>query len=402
MCLVNRWYFNYNFDRFPIIDIDTKQALRKALYTGKPITFATTQIMKAIKACTIGFGNVAKKHIQNYPPEVKFIAIIDPDKSKLAKAVKAGFLPFESLESVLESIQPDFWDICIPPNERLSYVEKILSLNIGQSNILIEKPICAVSQTEEFEKLVKHSKSKICVNENYSSSTVNKIIQEKLLKNKIGKAHIVIEFSKNRIQDFIKGRYIDKELGAFGYEGTHMISCVSCLSLAKKPKEIISSHIYNLRVPEAFYYSNGKYQGGAELEYSTEDGSLVEVLTFMDGHVKHPLDILNIDNERDIENPDVRYRIIEIKEKDVSIIGQYEPVLGWERLYGRVYVTQKGKIVEKEEKIYDNSMKTHIQRALSFFFNNGTNPYTVEKGLADLKFLSQAFEKALRHYESKL
>ena len=358
--------------------------------------------MKSVKACIIGFGNAAKKHIGNYPNEVKPIAIVESDKNKLAEAERAGFLPFESIEEVFKCGQPDFWDICTPPAERLNCLKEILGLNDENSNILIEKPICAVSQINEVEKLTKSTRAKICVNENYSSSAVNKIIQEKLLKYGIGKAHIIIEFSKNRIEDFIKGRYIDKELGALGYEGTHMISCVSNLSSAKKPKEIIYSHIYDLKVPEAFYYSDGKYQGGAELEYLTEDGSLVEVFTFMDGYVKHPIDVLNIGNEIGFENPNIRYRIIEIKEKDVSIIGQYEPVLGWERLYGRVYVIQKGKVIEKEEKIYDNSMKTHIEKALSFFFNNGTNPYTVEEGLADLKILSQAFEKALRHYESKL
>lgn len=358
--------------------------------------------MRSIKACIIGFGNVAKKHIRNYPNEVETVAVVEPNKSKLAEAEKIGLLSFESIEEVFKRSQPHFWDICIPPNERLNCLKEILSLNHGKPNILIEKPICAVSQINEFEKLTKSTRVKICVNENYSSSAVNKIIQEKLLKYGIGKAHIIIEFSKNRVEDFIKGRYIDKELGALGYEGTHMISCVSNLSSAKKPKEIISSHIYDLKVPEAFYYSDGKYQGGAELEYLTEDGSLVEVFTFMDGYVKHPIDVLNTGNEIGFKNPNIRYRIIEIKEKDINIIGQYEPVLGWERLYGRVYVIQKGKVIEKEEKIYDNSMKTHIEKALSFFFNDGINPYTVEEGLADLKFLAQAFKKALRYYESKL
>jgi predicted dehydrogenase len=297
-------------------------------------------------------------------------------------------------------VQPDFWDICTPPAEKLNCLKEILSLNDENSNILIEKPVCAVSQINEFEKLTKSSQVKICVNENYSSSAVSKVIGEKLLKYGIGKAHIFIEFSKNRIEDFVKGRYVDKELGALGYEGTHMISCVSNLSPAKKPKEIIASHIYDLKTPETFYYSDGKYQGGAEFEYLTEDDSLVEIFTFMDGHIKHLIDLLKVSNEIRMGNPDVRYRVMEIKQKDISIIGQYEPVLGWERLYGRVYVTHKGKIIEKEEKIYDNSMKTHIERALSFFFNNGANPYTVEEGLADLKFLAQAFEKASKYYES--
>jgi predicted dehydrogenase len=354
----------------------------------------------SISVCIIGFGNVARKHIANYPKGTETIAVVEPDKSKIVSVDKPEIFTFESIKDAFQSVRPGFWDICTPPAERLNCLKEILSLNDEDSKILIEKPVCAVSQINEFEKLTKSSKVKICVNENYSSSAVNKIIQEKLLKYGIGKAHIIIEFSKNRIDDFIKGRYIDKELGALGYEGTHMISCVSNLSSEKKPKEIISSHIYDLRVPEAFYYSDGKYQGGAELEYSTEDGSLVEVFTFMDGHIKHPIKVLNMDNEMCFGNPDVRYRILEIKEKDVSIIGQYEPVLGWERLYGRVYVIQKGKIIEKEEKIYDNSMKTHIAKALSFFFNNDINPYTIEEGLVDIKFLAQAFEKALKHYES--
>ncbi len=353
-----------------------------------------------MSVCIIGFGNVSKKHIANYPEGTETIAVVEQDESKLSGIDMHRFLTFESIEDAFQSVQPDFWDICTPPAERLNCLKEILSLNDEKSNILIEKPICAASQINEFEKLTKSSRAKICVNENYRSSAVNRIIQAKLLQYGIGKAHIIIEFSKNRIEDFVKGRYIDKELGALGYEGTHMISCVSNLSSVKKPKKIISSHIYDLKVPEVFYYSNGKYQGGAELEYLTEDGSLVEVFTFMDGSIKHPIDVLNINNEIGFENPNIRYRIIEIKEKDISVIGQYEPVLGWERLYGRVYVIQKGKTIEKEEKIYDNSMKAHIEKALNFFFNNGTNPYTVEEGIADLKFLAQVLEKALKHYES--
>ena len=207
----------------------------------------------SFSVCVIGFGNVARKHIANYPKGTETIAVVEPDKSKLVSVEKPGILTFESIKDAFQSVRPGFWDICIPPAERLNCLKQILSLNDEMSNILVEKPICAVSRINEFEKLIKSARVKICVNENYSSSAVNRIIQEKLSKYEIGKAHIIIEFSKNRIEDFIKGRYIDKELGALGYEGTHMISCVSNLSLAKKPKKIISSHIYDLKVPEAFY-----------------------------------------------------------------------------------------------------------------------------------------------------
>lgn len=67
--------------------------------------------MKPFSVCIVGFGNVAKKHILNYPEVTKTIAVVEPDKSKILNIDNGRYITFESIKDAFQSVQPGFWDM---------------------------------------------------------------------------------------------------------------------------------------------------------------------------------------------------------------------------------------------------------------------------------------------------
>ncbi len=338
----------------------------------------------------IGYGNAARIH-KNTFPEAEMIGVFDNDPQKIKEFQTSQMYFYRSLEEMLMcGPEPDYFDVTTPTDSHFSVVKEILS-QYPAARILVEKPVCMPSETEKLRMLEKKfEKAKLVVNENYMSSQVTQKIRKYVEEFEMKRPSISIEFSKNRIPDVEKGRFLDKELGAFGYEGTHMETCVVGSGGDRRIKEITNS------VFRPMMLSNGNVvedQGEALLDYRAKDGSFVHFFTSMIGNTDVRLPDSDKLPKYNIKNPDERYRVMLVEERFVTVGGIFEPMPNKPRGQSIVFVYQNGNM-EKIDSVDDNHMRFHQQRAVDFFEGKGENPCNVETAVGIVEDLDRAVKFA--------
>lgn len=342
-----------------------------------------------IKTVQIGFGNVARMHREAFPKKVKVVAIVEKNKKKRILARNQGFKTFANLKSAFPSLlnKIDFWDICVSTDSHFEVIKELLER--GVKKILIEKPLCLVSEISKMENLLnKFSGIKISVQEQYISPRVVELINQKCKKYRIIKPKIVMELSKNRIKDIEKGRFTDTELGVFGYEVVHMLAAIAGTGNRRMPLKIKKIFVRDMILPSGVRLPK---QGKGEISYKTEDGCEVKIYTSMDGKLFFPLPELGTANSTPYGD-ESRYRIIILKEKNIKIIGQFEPIPGLSRFQGRVLVYKGAKLRECIT-IKDNPMHQHLAKAIRFFEGKGENPTSPQYAILFVKFFQEVIKK---------
>ncbi|MFH1820478.1 MAG: Gfo/Idh/MocA family oxidoreductase [Candidatus Nealsonbacteria bacterium] len=342
------------------------------------------------KTIIIGYGNVGKMHARIFSGKVEVIGVVDPDQAKRQKARQDGFTAFESISAIsqailVQTIDPSFfWDICVPDENHLAVTQELLK--IGAARILIEKPICMPSQVGQMRTLLKtYPEVEICVEETYLASNVLSVVNEMASEHGLAHPRIYIEQTKNRIEDIEKGRFTDPELMIFGLEAPHCLTLVTGTGSKRRPAEIKKVILNSMTLPDSRVLAG---QGLGRIDFSTEDGCEVILYTSMEGKIGRPLP--------EVQAPDVipykdsrRYRILVLEERDVMIIGQSEPIPGWERFKGRVLVFKKGQKLE-EVVVEDSPMNKMLMWAIEFFRGERENPSPPETALLLVEFLGEA------------
>lgn len=331
----------------------------------------------------IGYGCVAPIHEQKMAPlGVKTVGVIDNNPAKKTKIVADGFFSCETYEEAAK-LKPHFWDVCTPTDQRLAVIKEILRVD-PKACILLEKPVCPIEQIAEFEALDK-SGATFVVNENYLSSQIAEEVKKKAFDDlKLKPKRIIIEFDKNRTQDFKKGRYIDPR-GALNYEGTHMITCLQSLGSAFMPNGNISKKYEDIFIPEQL-----KNQGYADIAYEV-NGVAVNLFSSMKGDVKHSYPPHGVDSIPE-SNTATRYRIIAVEGIDpegnsATVVGFYEPIKGFKRSEGAIAVIRNGKVVDFQAPIEDDSMGNHLARVIDYFKEKGQNPCPMKEGIKAITML---------------
>lgn len=331
-----------------------------------------------MKCITVGFGNAGGElHYTHRSKDVEIAGVVelDPDKAtseadrkkvndNVKRAADKGLPVFYGIEDAAK-LNPDFWDICTPNKDHYSAIEQIIALD-NNANILVEKPVCELEQIPSLEKLMAHFKGKLVVNENYKSSSVTAKVVEMIEKYGLTNFEVSVEFTKNRVQDVAGGRFLDKALGAFGYEGPHMITVVAGLGEGFVPNLIERSSLDDMVLPDGKIMNN---QGTAYTFYTTQNNANVHFYTSMVGEVGIKIPQFNPPKSIPAEDTKTRYRVLKIKgPNEVTIAAQYEPIAGFNRSEGRVYVVDaSGNVVEKHEPIADNTMAKHLAAAADYF-----------------------------------
>jgi hypothetical protein len=223
------------------------------------------------------------------------------------------------------------------------------------------------------------------------SSLVTQNIRKYAEEFEMKKPLISIEFSKNRIPDVEKGRFLDKELGAFGYEGPHMLTCVNGSDGDKRIKEITNSAFKSMVLSNGNVVEN---QGEALLDYVASDGSRVHFFTSMIGNTDVRLPDSDKMPKYDIKkNYDERYRVMLVRENLMTVGGIFEPIPNKPRGYGMVFIYDNGAL-ENVESFDDNHMRKQQERAVAFFEGKGENPCTVETAIGIVEDLNKAVKFA--------
>ena len=342
-----------------------------------------------MKVVQIGCGSAASLHRQAFPPEVEIIAVVDADPQKVELAKREGFPAFSSILLVPQKFKShvDFWDVCVPNEEHLPVMRELL--HMGATKILVEKPICVPSQIKEMKKLLDNfPEAQVCVEETYLSSTVVEKVREKAKKYQLISPHIIVEKSKNRINDVLDGRFLDPELGVFGLETPHSVASVIGTGIGRAPSKLQFCWTKSMDLPSGHLLPR---QGSGSISYLTKDGCQVKLLTSMDGNIIYPLPEINAPTFIPQGDP-TRYRIIVLEEGGFKIIGQFEPIPGRERFRGRVLVYQNSQLLE-EATFEDKPMNRQLARAIRYFQGQGDNPGHSDDALAIVSFLGEVMEE---------
>lgn len=351
--------------------------------------------MPEITCVRVGYGSVAQIHERKMQEcGVKTVAIVEANEQKALQAKKNGFTVFNScLEAA--KFNPTFWDVCVSTDQHFKIIQNIIKF-APQANILVEKPICLFSEIPRLTKILANFPGKITVNENYASSIIKDMVQKIAFQDlQIHPQKIVVEFTKNRELDFTRGRFIDNELGALGYEGSHMVTLISELL-----EEFIPHNILQTTFSDFIFRSSQQCldnQGSAYIHYKTPSGVEIELYTSMMGKIKYSYPLFSIEDIQ-YEDQDSKYRILALYGVDshndqYCIVGFLEPIHFFNRCYGAIYVTKNNKIEKIIAPLCDDTMILHFQKVLRYFQGEAENPYPIEKGIKVVEILHNVTDK---------
>ena len=342
--------------------------LQKVIPTNEPI---------GLLGCVrVGDGSVAfwhEKKLRALGIEMK--GIIDPDPVKQKKAAKRGIKVFSSLAEAAES-HPLFWDICCPTKYHLEVIRDIIKID-NRANIIVEKPVCYYCEIEQLSELLKNFKGKLVVNENYITSLVTQKIKELIIDLDITPNKVVSEMTKNRINDFINGRFLDNNLGAFGYEGSHIITNVMALGKQYLPREIGNVFYKDMYIDVNGTKQHLPKQAMVEKQYRAVNGAEVVLYTSMEGQIKHLYPGYSQQHLYQApEDPHTRYRVLAVEDlnKGITVAGFYEPILGQNRGEGRVVICKDGIVQKIIPHIVDDTMGRTLKNAIEYFQGKRENP----------------------------
>lgn len=325
----------------------------------------------------IGNGKIARIHREIFPSTVKVVGIIVRDVAKHQKLVaedvtfSKDVLVFGSVEAAVNAVdKPFFWDIASDDDTHLEYVQNILAVD-PEANIVLSKTFYDPQKFEAFKEIINKTRAKITFVENYLYTPVVDKMKELLQRENLSNLAIYIDFTKNRVKDMEHGRYVQKDLGVLGYEGTHIVTLLTRLG------RMIDKVTCFEDLPLVF--PNGEelpHNGSALLQGITKTNDRVFVYTSMNGVLRYNIHELGFGGNVQYGD-ERRYRvlIVEDKQKGVKIVGQFDPVLGLPRFVGRVLLFKDDKLVEKFDNIPENTLKKAYGDYLDFFHGKIEQPF---------------------------
>lgn len=343
-----------------------------------------------MKCIRIGYGTIAHIHEQAFSQlNVQTIGVIESDPLRIEQIRQAGLKPLRSVEDAI-SLNPDFFDICTPTRVHAQILQTISALN-PYANILIEKPICDFEDIALVDAVLARHKGHIVVNENYCSSAITQAVKDKVLALALNPTRVIVEMTKHRGKDYLKGRFIDNALGALGYEGSHLLALVGELGEAYADAEILETDINSI----ALRTGGLSHQGGAFMKYIATNGCIVELYTSMSGIIGYPCPPFAFPEQRIAEDDEsTRYRIFRIDGIDAhntpyQIIGCFEPISSLPRRQGCLLVFRDWVLDHQINAIEDDTMIQHLNRVIRCFSDIGPNPYSVRRAVQDVAKLHE-------------
>ena len=362
-----------------------------------------------ITCIRIGFGKIARIHEEQLSKHgVRTIGIVEVSQERLKEIKDSGHHPFSSLKDAV-ACKPDFYDICTPSHARRGVLNALCALD-SHAKILIEKPICDFQDIQEIQSVLQHHEGRVVVNENYASSHVTAAVRQALVSRNITPVRLIVESTKHRGADYLNGRYLDRHLGALGYEGSHLLAIVGEFGSGFEIDELVDTDIDSIEIaidepelqsgellqtadqPHKKFLS---HQGGAFMKYRAKNGCVVELYTSMSGLVGFPCPPHAYPGQRILQS-DVhsRYRILRVDGYDATevphqIVGFYEPIAGFDRSQAQLLMFKNWVLDEKSSVFEDNTMSQHLLRAIRYFNGEELNPYSVQRALADVMQLHE-------------
>jgi len=346
-----------------------------------------------MKCIRIGFGKIAQIHEEHLKKHgVQTIGVVEIDPKRIQAIEQAGFRAFTSIDEAVKC-QPNFYDICTPASARAEMLSALCALD-PYANILIEKPICDFKDVAHVNQILTAHKGRITINENYASSNVTPAVQDELTKRCITPKRLIIESTKNRVPDFMAGRFIDTHLGALGYECSHVLALVGEMGEGYALDFLIESDIDSIEnITNTSDNQNIMpmiNQNGVFLRYQAKNGCTVDLYSSMTGALGFPCPpYAQYGQNLKLDDEQTRYRILRVDGVDAlgipyQIVGFFEPIHGLKRSLGMLIVFKNWVLEYKSLPFDDNTMSQHLLRTLQYFKGGNINPYNFERALNDV------------------
>ncbi len=323
---------------------------------------------------------------------IRTLAVVEPDVRKHQELANQGLRVVAHLDDAL-GLRPDYFDICAPTSHHADILEAIGAAQ-PKANILIEKPICDEGELDRVLHFSRRFTGRLVVNEHYVSSTVLQAMRLEVSQRALTIDRVVVESTKHRGLDFLKGRFKDESLGVLGYEGPHLIAVAEELG-----QKIDFSHVVDLDM-DAIDLSESVgvtdrllRQGGAWIQYRTTGGCVVDLYTSMSGILGFPCPPVATPTMR-IAHGDQRTKYRHIRLHGYAPDGAYcqiagflDPVPGAPRTVGGMVTFRDWRQEHPVQWMDGDTMLRHFQRAISYFQAQGENPFSVERAVADVRAL---------------
>jgi hypothetical protein len=359
--------------------------------------------MNGMTCVRIGYGTIAKLHESKlHAMGVRTAAVIEVDPGKRRLAEMSGHTVLRSCAEA-SSLAPTFWDVCASTSQHLPLIEAILTIDRG-AKILVEKPVCSPAEIPRLLDVVRGSRGSVVVNENYCSSLVTELVRE-IAFDRIGlhPRRIVVEMTKNRVRDFERGRFMDQELRGLGYEGPHLVATVERLGEGFLPDRIGQATFEDAIIRRRGATQVLPGQGSATLQYVSRAGVEVELHTALNGAVKHVRPPYGSSGGRVIPCDDekTRHRMMIVEGtgrsgEELSVVGFYDPIDGFGRSRGAVATLRRGVVVDVVQPIEDDTMGTHLRRAVQYFARQAPNPCDIARAARAVRLLWRFVDRSSR------
>jgi hypothetical protein len=342
----------------------------------------------------VGYGAIAQIHqVKLDTLGVRTVAVVETLPERRLAAERAGLQVATTCAEVAH-LRPTFWDICVPTQCHADILEAIAACGT-RANILIEKPICRYTDLPRIERILRQFSGQIIVNENYCSSAVTEHVRQAIERLDIQIEYIAVEMTKHRGADFASGRFIDEEFGALGYEGPHLLAIVQHLDQQYLPGHVVDIAVEDAIIPtETGGSTLLAGQGGIDLTYVTPAGVEVNLYTSLVGRPKYLIPPLNQRGMTIGYGDTTRHRVLQVTGRDIrgdtyQIAGWYEPIRGYDRSQGAAAIIKNGALETFIHPIWDDTIGTHLARAVRCFIGMDENPCSVAQGLRIVRFLEQ-------------
>jgi len=285
----------------------------------------------------IGYGKIGSLKSDIYNSLGFNVQVFDPYKRECSYN---AFIDFPR-----EDISDDYlFDICTPTGRHIIDLQKILELK-PDAKVLIEKPLC--NSPKHYEKykylLSKYPECEVHISENYLYSDTILKVKEYLINNNLDIKSIKIEFSKDRRQDILKGRFVDKKLGSIGIEVPHMLSILYSLGL------------YDIKIDKVKMTDKNESSFQEEFCLFANSGN-AEIFLYqsLTGEYKLRDEHFLIPGNDDIQC----YRVIVIEtDNGEEIFVQLDPFPKDQRYFSKISFLKEN----LELRVYDNSLRNIIE-----------------------------------------
>ncbi|MGW4731708.1 NAD(P)-dependent oxidoreductase [Streptomyces shenzhenensis] len=360
-----------------------------------------TAALAGTPACVVGYGAAGRLHAEILAEHGASLTVVDPKHQDLPKAYRSFPHGLEEMPTAVRSAIR-LWSICCPTADHLPVLRTILAKD-PEARILLEKPACQGHEIDAFAALLaSHRNARVMVTDQYQHARALDALTDLMnrLEPRAEPDYVAVTFTKDRISDIAKGRFVDRSYGVLGYEWLHMLAVLrrtlppeaAAAYLAQQPQH---AELWATYDPQLFV--------SALIERSTIPHASTRLRIELTSSIASPTIILGSTPRttpnrtgpwrQGLRPADDRHRRVTVHAGRTQFTVHLDPVTatgGWqlERNHHRVTAERDGMVLH-DEVVHDSPLHTAIHNATTTLTGAGSVP---EPDLSPLRRIASLAE----------